>query len=315
MRLAAALLAATVVLLVAAGGQDGSPPRSTATASAGALPLESGTAPLPIALRLADPVDEVRDSFTRPPRAAVLFDVDSGNVLWRRNPTRRRPIASLTKIMTALVVADRLPEGTRVRVSARALNYAGSGVGVLPRGRRVDVDALLHGLLLPSGNDAARVLAEGAGGGIRRFVRLMNRRAARMGLPCTRFSAPDGLTDAGNRSCAADLAAMARALLREPRLARIVRRPSAVLPLPGKPRRMWLYNNNPLLRAGYRGATGVKTGFTDAAGRCLVATARRGGVHLGVVLLHSPDPGRQAEHLLDRGFAAMRDRRRGDRSG
>jgi D-alanyl-D-alanine carboxypeptidase len=176
---------------------------------------------------------------------------------------------------------------------------------MLPRGKWVGVNALLYGLMLPSGNDAARVLAERAGGSIRGFIDLMNQRASEMGLSCTRFASADGFVDAGNRSCAADVAAMSRALLREPLLAKIVARRSAVLPFPIKARRLWLYNHNPLLRMGYPGTTGVKTGFTDEAGRCLVATARRGGVHLGVVLLHSPDPGRQAKHLLDRGFRHM----------
>ena len=98
-----------------------------------------------------------------------------------------------------------------------------------------------------------------------------------MGLACTRFSTVSGIRDRGNHSCAPDLAAMARAVLREPRLARIVRRRSAVLPFPIKGRKLYLYNNNPLLRMGYRGTTGVKTGYTEAAGRCLVATVRRGG--------------------------------------
>ena len=93
-------------------------------------------------------------------------------------------------------------------------------------------------------------------------------------------------------------------MLREPRLARIVRRRQAVLPFPIKGGRLYLYNNNPLLRMGYRGVTGLKTGYTDAAGRCLVATARRGPIRLGVVLLHSPDPATQARQLLDRGFRA-----------
>ena len=99
-------------------------------------------------------------------------------------------------------------------------------------------------------------------------------------------------------------------MLREPRIARIVRRRQAVLPFPIKGGKIYLYNHNPLLQQGYRGVTGVKTGFTDAAGRCLVATVRRGRVRLGVVLLHSPDPGTQARKLLDRGFrfaAACRD--------
>ena len=119
----------------------------------------------------------------------------------------------------------------------------------------------------------------------------MNRRARAMGLTCTHFSAPDGFTDRANHSCAADLAALARAVLREPRLARIVRRRQAVLPFPIKGGKIYLYNHNPLLRQGYRGVTGIKTGYTVAAGRCLVATVRRGQVRLGVVLLHSPDPG------------------------
>ena len=130
----------------------------------------------------------------------------------------------------------------------------------------------------------------------------MNAKAKQLGLVCTRFSSPSGFVDRGNHSCAGDLAALARAVLREPRLARIVRRRQAVLPFPIKGGRLYLYNNNPLLRSGYRGATGLKTGYTDAAGRCLVATARRGSVKLGVVLLDSPDPGKQATQLLDRGF-------------
>jgi D-alanyl-D-alanine carboxypeptidase len=110
-----------------------------------------------------------------------------------------------------------------------------------------------------------------------------------------------------NHSCAPDLAALARAVMREPRLARVVRRRSAVLPFPVKGGRLYLYNSNPLLRAGFRGATGVKTGYTRAAGRCFVATARRGRIRLGLVLLGSPDTGGQAAKLLERGFARSRE--------
>ena len=99
------------------------------------------------------------------------------------------------------------------------------------------------------------------------------------------------------------LARNARAVLRNPRLARIVRRRSAVLPFPIKGGRLYLFNNNPLLRTGYPGAIGIKPGYTDAAGRCLVAAAQRNGRRLGVVLLHSPDSGKQARQLLNRGFA------------
>jgi D-alanyl-D-alanine carboxypeptidase len=208
--------------------------------------------------------------------------------------------------MTALVVAERVPPGAKVRVTKEALRYRGSGVGLLPRGKWIGVNTMLHGLLLPSGNDAAIALAQrAAGGSERRFVRYMNEKAEQMGLLCTRFASPSGIVDRGNHSCAGDLAAIARAVLREPRLARIVRRPSVVLPFPIKGGRLWLYNNNPLVRQRYPGITGLKTGYTEAAGRCLVATARRGSIRLGVVLLDSPDPGKQARQLLDRGFKAV----------
>jgi D-alanyl-D-alanine carboxypeptidase len=180
-------------------------------------------------------------------------------------------------------------------------------VGVLPRGKLIGVEKMLHGLLLVSGNDAAIALAQrAAGGSQRRFVRMMNRRARAMGLACTRFSTPSGIRDAGNHSCAGDLAALGRAVLQSPRLARIVHRRKAVLPFPIAGGKLYLYNTNPLLQDGYRGTTGVKTGYTEAAGRCLVATARRGPHRLGVVLLHSPDPGRQARRLLERGFRTNR---------
>jgi D-alanyl-D-alanine carboxypeptidase (penicillin-binding protein 5/6) len=263
----------------------------------------AGTAPSPLAVRLDDPHDTLRVAFKHPPSAGLLFDVNTGRVLWRRNPTRVLPIASLTKMMTALLVAERVPREGRVRITAETLRYRGSGVGLLPRGKLIRVQTMLHGLLLVSGNDAAIALAQrAAGGSVRRFVRLMNQRAKAMGLACTRFSTPSGIRDAGNHSCAGDLAALARAVLRTPRLARIVRRRSAVLPFPTKGGKLYLYNTNPLLRAGYRGTTGVKTGYTVAAGRCLVATVQRGTRRLGVVLLHSRDPGLQARRLLDRAF-------------
>jgi D-alanyl-D-alanine carboxypeptidase len=287
------------------------PPRAEAPPAplldSGTAPLAGGgTAPSPLAVRLEDPRDSVRIRFKRPPRSALLFDLSTGRVLWRRDPTRVLPIASLTKMMTALVVAERVPPGSKVRITKEALRYRGSGVGLLPRGKWIGVNTMLHGLMLPSGNDAAIALAQrAAGGSERRFVRYMNEKADEMGLLCTRFASSSGIVDRGNHSCAGDLAAIARAVLREPRLARIVRRRSAVLPFPVKGGRLWLYNNNPLVRQGYRGVTGVKTGYTEAAGRCLVATARRGTVRLGVVLLDSPDPGKQARQLLDRGFKAV----------
>jgi serine-type D-Ala-D-Ala carboxypeptidase (penicillin-binding protein 5/6) len=309
----AVLLLAVVAWLLLAGraGDPRTPTRANERKAPPAALLDTGTAPLagggtapsPLAVRLDDPRDTVRVDFRKPPRSGLLFDVDTGRVLWREHPERVLPIASLTKMMTALVVVDRVGPRAKVKITKEALTYTGSGVGLLPRGKRISVDTMLHGLLLPSGNDAAIALALRAAGSQQRFIALMNRRAAQMGLVCSHFTTVSGIKDRGNHSCAPDLAAIARGVLRQPRLARIVRRRSAVLRFPIKGHKLYLYNNNPLLRNGYRGTTGIKTGYTDAAGRCLVATARRGPIRLGVVLLDSVDSGRQAVRLLDRGFA------------
>ncbi|MEA2247074.1 MAG: hypothetical protein QOH46_1603 [Solirubrobacteraceae bacterium] len=311
-------LVAALALLAALAGCGGSSERdaghATSEARPAPAPLQIANGPLeaaepgrgPLQLKLAATEDQVRPRFGRQPRSGLLFDLDTGEVLWRRQPARVLPIASLTKIMTALVVVQRARPGDKVRVTKEALAYRGSGLGVLPRGKRVRLETMLNGLLLPSGNDAAIALAQRVSGTVDRFVVRMNEQARALGLACTRFSSPSGFEDAGNHSCAVDLATMTRALLDRPRLARIVKRRRAILPFPIKGGRIYLFNNNPLLRTGYPGVLGVKTGFTDAAGRCLVAAAQRNGRRLGVILLHSPDPGRQAGMLLDRGFRVAR---------
>jgi D-alanyl-D-alanine carboxypeptidase (penicillin-binding protein 5/6) len=250
--------------------------------------------------------DAIAVKFHHKPRAGLLFDLRNGGVLWRRNPKRRLAIASLTKMMTALLIVEREDAHDRVRISKRAVKTAGSGVGVLPKGKKVQLEALLNGLLLVSGNDAAVALAEHSGGSVPGFVRLMNQRVRELGLGCTHFTSPHGLLDHGNRSCAADLAALARADMAEPRIRRIARRSRAIVKFPIKGGKLFIYNNNPLIRLRYPGITGLKTGYTDRAGRSIVATAKRGRVELGVVLLHSPDPAAQAERLLGRGFKALR---------
>jgi serine-type D-Ala-D-Ala carboxypeptidase (penicillin-binding protein 5/6) len=298
-----------------AGGGDHGGDRTAAAAGTtrtrpAPAPLQIANGPVaaaepgasPLRLKLEATADPLRIRFHQQPRSGLLFDLDTGEVLWRRLPDRVLPIASLTKMMTALIVVKREKPTAKVKVTKEALAYKGSGVGVLPRGKRIKLETMLNGLLLPSGNDAAIALAQRVSGTVAKFVTQMNQEARALGLTCTRFSSPSGFEDAGNHSCATDVAAMARAVLDEPRLARIVRRRRAVLPFPIKGGRIYLYNNNPLLRTGYPGTIGVKTGFTNAAGRCLVAAARRNGRRLGVVLLHSPDPGRQARVLLDRGF-------------
>jgi D-alanyl-D-alanine carboxypeptidase len=255
------------------------------------------------ATELAPAADRVSFKPHVPLRAGLLFDVGSGKVLWGRGVSNALPIASLTKMMTALVVAQHTRPDAPVLITHDALHYAGSGVGLLPLGKHIPVETLLYGLLLPSGNDAANALADHVAHTRANFIAMMNAQATRMGLRCTHFDSVSGIVDQGNYSCASDLATIAHALLLQPRLAKVVGSRSAALPFPIKGGKLYLYNNNPLLLSRYPGIDGVKTGYTQVAGACLVATARRGHTWFGVVLLHSNNPAVQARNLLNAAFA------------
>jgi D-alanyl-D-alanine carboxypeptidase (penicillin-binding protein 5/6) len=213
-------------------------------------------------------------------------------------------------MMTALMVARADPPDARVRVSRNAAHTQGSATGLLPRGRKVPLEPLLQALILISANDAAIALAEHDAGGVPHFVKLMNRQARAMGLSCTHFSTPNGLRDRGNYSCPRDLAALARADLANPRIARIAQTRYAKPHFPIKGKHLYLSNNHYFLQHGLSGVpgaqvTGLKTGFTDAAGSCYVTTARVGRHQLGLVLLHSPSPLTQVPALLRAGFVEV----------
>jgi D-alanyl-D-alanine carboxypeptidase (penicillin-binding protein 5/6) len=246
-----------------------------------------------------------------PPAAGVLFDIDSGQVLWERHPTVQRPIASLTKMMTALLVAEHDTPGDRVLISAKASSTPGSATGLLPRGKMVPLEPLLQALIMISANDAAVALAEHDGGTETAFIKEMNAKAREMGLSCTHFTTPNGLKDRDNYSCPLDLAALARADLADPRIAHIAETRYAKPAFPIKGGHLHLANNHYFLQRGLGAAvpgaqvTGLKTGFTDGAGRCYVTTARLGSHNLGVVVLESPDPLRQVPELLRAGFQQL----------
>lgn len=278
-----------------------------ATANTHATPVGQGASHGgPFALRLDQTRYPLLPSFRSPPRAGVLFDLDSGRILWQRNLYRRLPIASLTKIMTALLIVQRHRPGERVHITREAVKTTGSKIGLLPKGKRVRLETLLNGLLLVSGNDAAAALAIHDAGTIPAFVRKMNGEARELELACTHFSSPSGIIDRGNRSCPADLAALARADLAQPRIVAVTRKRNAKLPFPIKGGTLYLNNNNPLVVAQYPGINGMKTGETEAAGKCYVATARRGHRGLGLILLGSPNIKRQGQRLLTLGFAYQR---------
>jgi D-alanyl-D-alanine carboxypeptidase len=162
---------------------------------------------------------------------------------------------------------------------------------------------LLNGLMLVSGNDAAIALAVHVARSERRFVALMNERARRLGLRCTRFADSHGLSS-GNVSCARDLAVLTRLAMGKRRIRRIARRRQVSFRFPIKGGRVYFSGHNPLIRAGYRGAVGLKTGYTFAAGRCFIGVARRGGRTLAVAMLDSPNTLRQSARLLNEGFAS-----------
>jgi D-alanyl-D-alanine carboxypeptidase len=279
------------------------PPPVRAQVRPGATPSPGTAAPDPAQAALAG-ADAFRLKFKDPPRAGIVFDVTTGQVLWRRNPLKRTPIASLTKIMTALLVVEQTRARDEIRIPKDALNYVGSGVGLLPKGRHVTIEALLHGLLLPSGNDAAIALADGVAGSRGQFVEQMNEKAQMLGLRCTHFASPSGIDDR-DHSCAADLAALTRIVMAKVRIERIVRKAHAAVRFPIKGGKLYLNNTNPLLRMDYRGTIGLKTGDTNNAGHCLIAVVRRGGRTLAAIVLHSPNPQLQVRRLFARAFHAV----------
>jgi serine-type D-Ala-D-Ala carboxypeptidase (penicillin-binding protein 5/6) len=260
----------------------------------------------PYALRPAPrhlPVS-VQFAASKEPSAGILFNVHTGRVLWEHDPGRRLPIASLTKMMTAIIVASRHRPSERVLITHQALAYEGSGMGVLPEGKKVSLRDLFYGLLLVSGNDAAIALAQHDSRTVGAFVRRMNRWRSRLGLRCTHFSTPSGILDQRNYSCPRDLAVLARADLANPWIRRVAATREVRFPFPVKGHYLDLYNNNPFIIDGMKGITGLKTGYTDAAGRCYVTTQRVGGHELGVVLLNTPNPLDQIPALLHAGARA-----------
>ncbi len=232
--------------------------------------------------------------------SAILVDASTGTVLFARRPHRRRPIASTTKIMTAVVALSRLGPNEIVTIAPSVPRVAPFREG-LRAGERVQAWKLFYGLLLYSGNDDALALAIGAAGSRPAFVALMNAKARELGLHDTHFRSPSGLIDRDNYSSAWDLAALTRYALWNPRFAAVVRTRVKRVPWPA-PTYAKVYVNKNHLIGKYPGADGVKTGWTTVASHCLVASAHRHGIRLIAVVLHSSDPYGDAKRLLDFGF-------------
>ncbi len=232
--------------------------------------------------------------------AYCVLDTVTGRVLSERNADQRRAPASTTKIMTALVVLEKADLEAKIKVSPKAASTRGSSMW-LAAGEELTVRDLLYGLLLNSGNDAAVALAEGVGGSVESFAAFMNEKARELGATSSQFKNPHGLDENGHYSTARDLAVIARAAMANPEFAAIVATRRKVVPWNGHAEDRALHSHNKFLWS-YEGATGVKTGYTGQAGKCLVASASRGGWSVIAAVLNSSRMYTDAQVLLDTAY-------------
>ena len=227
--------------------------------------------------------------------AAVLLDADTGEILYEKNAQQQMLIASITKIMTALVALESAPLQQEIAVT-QAHMVEGSSMYLAP-GERVTVEELLYGLMLCSGNDAALALAEGCCGSIEAFVAQMNDKAAQLGMTGTSFANPNGLDDENHYSTALDMARLAAYAVRNPAFVRLC----STMQMSTAQRTM--SNHNRLLRS-LEGCIGLKTGYTMAAGRTLVSCVVRDGRTLVAVTLQDGNDWVDHQTLYEYGFAA-----------
>jgi serine-type D-Ala-D-Ala carboxypeptidase (penicillin-binding protein 5/6) len=239
---------------------------------------------------------------TPPPvqaKAVLVADGRTGDILYEENADRRMAMASITKLMTAVVTLEHARPGEIVSVSPQAVGRGGSSIFLSP-GERLPVRDLLAAALIQSANDSAFALAADVGAGsVRRFVGMMNAKAAELGLAGTHYARPDGLDASGHYSTARDSFMLARLAMREPLVRKLVRKRTAVIS-PNRTLKSW----NDLLWT-FPGLVGVKTGHTDRAGWAEVAAAKRGPATIYAVILGSPSRARRnadLAKLLEWGF-------------
>lgn len=234
-------------------------------------------------------------------RAAALIDMSTGKVIFEKNGSMQLPMASTTKIMTTLLTLEAGDLDSYFEVDPNAIKVEGSSMG-LKEGCLVTRRMLAYGMMLPSGNDAANSAAVSVAGSIDDFVRMMNDRAAQMGLDNTHFVTPSGLDDytSDHYSTALDMAYLTANALKNETFKQVCQTRSIKLEF-GDGKEFWLANTNRLLDS-CEGVIGVKTGFTDKAGRCLVSACTRNGVTLICVTLNDPNDWYDHTNLYDYGF-------------
>jgi len=233
-------------------------------------------------------------------KASILMEATTGRVLYEQNAHQPLPMASTTKVMTALLALEKGNLSDTVTASENAFGVPGTSI-YLSQGEQLSLEEMLYGLMLASGNDAAVAIAEHIGGSVSEFCRMMTARAEEIGCENTVFSTPHGLPSDHHHTTAWDLALITREAMQNPVFREIVSTQRATLPWANHEYDRVLTNKNKLL-SSYPGALGVKTGYTKAAGRCLVFAAQQEGLCLIGVVLNCPDWFNEATALLNRGF-------------
>lgn len=236
-------------------------------------------------------------------KGAILINGDTGEVIYEQNADTRLSMASTTKIMTALLLCEHGDFEREITVTAEMLRVEGSSMGLLA-GDKVTLHDLLYGLMLASGNDAANVVAYVIGGTVNGFVKMMNSKAAELGLKNTNFVTPSGLDAEEHYTTARDLANLARFAMQNEDFAAAVSTKSATLNYGNPPYKRTLTNHNKLL-SGFDDAVGIKTGFTKKSGRCLVSAAKRDGKFVIAVTLNDPNDWADHKSMLTYGLNAI----------
>ena len=237
-------------------------------------------------------------------QSALLMESENGSIAYEKNAHIRLPMASTTKIMTALVALDLAAPDTVIRVDGRAVGIEGSSI-YLCEGEELTLEELLYALMLESANDAAVAIAIGLCGSEDAFIDAMNRKATSLGLSNTHFSNPHGLDAEDHYTTAYELALIARAALQNALFKTIVSTRKTTISHQNTDGVRLLINHNKMLRL-YDGCIGIKTGYTQKSGRCLVSAAERDGITMIAVTLNSPDDWNDHTKLLNFGFSNYR---------
>ena len=235
--------------------------------------------------------------------SAILIDAKTGDCLYEKNADRKMPMASTTKIMTAICTLENINSNVPVTVKKEAAGIEGSSI-YLTAGEKITIKELLCGMLLNSGNDAATALALEVGGTVEGFSKLMNKTAKKIGATSSNFKNPSGLYEEEHYTTARDLAKISAYALQNPLIRWIVSSKELKISGGEKAKVRYLKNHNKLLWQ-YEGCTGIKTGYTKKCGRCLVSSAEKNGRELIAVTLNAPDDWRDHTALFDYGFSLV----------